>query len=59
MTLVEMSLYYAQSADALRQPRDEGDCRFQKALQQVGDVLVQVIQGCHALATAQASRLLI
>lgn len=48
-----------EQADDLRQPRDEGDCRFQKALQQVGDVLVQVIQGCHALATAQASRLLI
>ena len=48
-----------EQADDLRQPRDEGDCRFQKALQQVGDVLVQVIQGRHALSTAQASRLLI
>ena len=48
-----------EQADDLRQPRDEGDCRFQKALQQVGDVFVQVIQGRHALAAAQASRLLI
>ena len=48
-----------EQADGFRQPCDEGDGGFQKALQQMGDVLVQVIQGRHALATAQASRLLI
>lgn len=47
-----------EQADGLRQSCNEGDSGFQKALQQMGDVLVQVIQGSHLHVTAQTSRLL-